>query len=169
MNPSWEIARSLPEYLPPLRAKDPSTRNNGVVDLPEVRILVPPEPIRVNYKVVRDMVPSFWDTEGSKRVDMAIHIGMAGIRQVYCIERRGHRDGYKNPDVDGEKVDDEHSGDGWIWDGLPQELVTDYDMEDVFQRWRAYTPVCTTGPTFATNVTDILTGRHEPAHFRRRW
>lgn len=31
--------------------------------MPRVRIVTPKEAIRVNYEVVRDMVPSFWDDE----------------------------------------------------------------------------------------------------------
>ncbi|KAH7026525.1 uncharacterized protein B0I36DRAFT_159582 [Microdochium trichocladiopsis] len=65
-NPSWEIASSLPDYLPAERVKDPNASGRGVgghsaVPLPRVRIVTPNEAIRVNYEVVRDMVPSFWD------------------------------------------------------------------------------------------------------------
>lgn len=139
VNPSWEIARGLPQYLPPLRAKDPNSRHS--VDLPEVRILVYPEPIRVNYKVVRKLVPSLWETYHGRKVDIVIHIGMAGPRPFYCIERRGHRDGYKHTDVDGEKVDEEEErkpGSDWVWRGLPEEIETDLDPEDVLKRWQGH-------------------------------
>ncbi|CAM1506587.1 Fc.00g062280.m01.CDS01 [Cosmosporella sp. VM-42] len=138
VNPSWEIAKDLPKYLPPLRAKDPHSRRQNT-HVPEVRILVHPEPIRVNYKVVRELVPSFWQTYQGRKVDIAIHIGMAGPRPFYCIERKGHRDGYRFADVDGEKLDEEaekKSGDKWIWHGLPDELETELDVEDVLTRWQ---------------------------------
>lgn len=135
INPSWEIAKDLPSYLPPLRAKDAKSR--GAADIPPVRILVYPEPIRVNYQVVRRLVPSLWETYQGRKVDVVIHIGMAGPRPYYCIERRGHRDGYEHTDVDGEKVD-QSPGDDWIWRGLPTEIETELDMEDILKRWKEH-------------------------------
>lgn len=106
---------------------------------------------------------------------------MAGPRLFYSIERRGHRDGYKMPDVDGDLLGDEgyqggyqgggegagqEGGDGvgkggkeesegeeeggggesgnkgGYWEGLPEELETQVDVEDVLGRWRGYSPVC---------------------------
>ncbi|KAI5465974.1 putative pyroglutamyl peptidase type I [Mariannaea sp. PMI_226] len=142
VNPSWEIAKDLPTFLPGLRAKDPKSR--FAVDLPPVRILVHPEPIRVNYKVVRGLVPSFWDGAYlGRKIDIALHIGMAGPRPYYCIERRGHRDGYEHQDVDGEFLDEKEErkpDSDWIWRGLPEEVLTDLDMEDVLERWREHSP-----------------------------
>jgi hypothetical protein len=67
---------------------------------------------------------------------------MAGPRLFYSIERRGHRDGYCMPDVDLELPrdgtvpvgDDERAG-------LPGELESGFDVENVLRRWRGYTPV----------------------------
>lgn len=108
-----------------------------------MRILVHPQPIRVNYKIVRELVPSFWDTYQGRKVDIAIHIGMAGPRPFYAIEHRGHRDGYKFADVDGEKLneDEERKSDDWIWKGLPGELKTDLDLSHVLQRWKGHSSV----------------------------
>ncbi|RDA92628.1 hypothetical protein CP533_1445 [Ophiocordyceps camponoti-saundersi (nom. inval.)] len=137
VNPSWEIAKRLPSELP-------RTENGG----PRVRIIVYPEPIRVSYRTVRKLVPTLWDDafddddendkkegveEGSKRrrhIDAAIHIGMAGPRAIYQLERRAHRDGYPTPDVDGALP--EHEKD----DKRPAELQTDLRLEDVLARWR---------------------------------
>ncbi|RGP61972.1 pyroglutamyl-peptidase 1 [Fusarium sporotrichioides] len=137
INPSWEIANSLPLHLPPLRAKDPSSRHAGAV-LPKVRISVHPEPIRVNYQVVRGLVPSFYDTP--RPFDVVIHIGMAGPRPFYSIERRGHREGYKHPDVDGEFVDSEEdrAKDDWPWRGLPEEIETDLHLDQVLSLWQGH-------------------------------
>ncbi|KAF5665912.1 pyroglutamyl-peptidase 1 [Fusarium heterosporum] len=134
VNPSWEIASSLPSYLPPLRAKDPNSRHAAAV-LPKVSIVVHPEPIRVNYKTVRGLVPSFHRT--TPHFDVIIHIGMAGPRPFYCMERRGHRDGYKHPDVDGEMVDgeDERNSKDWPWRGLPEEIETDLNLDEILPLW----------------------------------
>lgn len=143
-NPSWEIASRLPAYLPPLQPKDPSTRDGP--RLPEVRIVVHPEPIHVNYKFVRQLVPRLWDEERQNggRYDAVIHIGMAGPRDVYRIERRGHRDGYKSKDVDGEKLGDQDEEgvheEGWYWEGMPEELQTELDVDDILQRWQSHSP-----------------------------
>ena len=140
MNPSWEIAKSLPPFLPP------SARNSDLSSIashPPVRILVHPEPIRVAYKTVRELVPKLWE---GRKIDYAIHIGMASGRKFYSVERRGHRDGYGMRDVDNEFLGDDErrkeEGENWIWDGLPGELLTVADIDDVWRRWRIALPVC---------------------------
>jgi hypothetical protein len=195
VNPSWEIVRGLPDWLPPLRAKTvtstpvapapaPGPDHPAPVTIPPVRLLIHPEPIRVNYTVVRDLVPKLWHLhpppassddnpdatttaaavtaatataapapEGEQphrrppKIDLAIHVGMAGPRAYYSIERRGHRDGYVMPDVDGRflREDDERRarrGEAWVWEGVPAELETALDLGDVLSRWRGWAPVC---------------------------
>lgn len=140
VNPSWEITASLPDYLPPDRVKDPA--HQAPANLPAVRI-VKDGPVRVNYEVVRDMVPTLWD-DPDQKVDYVIHIGMAGPQPVYSIERRGHRDGYDKQDVDGELLGDEQrrkkEGDKWIWHDVPDELLTDLDIENIYKRWVERSP-----------------------------
>ncbi|KAM0814532.1 hypothetical protein AB5N19_00322 [Seiridium cardinale] len=141
INPSWEIASSLPKYLPWDRVKDPSHRTSS--KMPRVRLLVYPQAVRVNYQTVRKVVPPLWDNPDQK-IDLALHIGMAGPTNRYSIERRGHRDGYRHKDVDGNFLEDEkrreREGDEWIWHGTPSELLTDLDIGDIYKRWeRPYT------------------------------
>ncbi|KAK5658769.1 hypothetical protein OQA88_1580 [Cercophora sp. LCS_1] len=128
INPSWEIARTLPSYLPPSSSSS----------LPPIRLLVHPAPIHVSYSTVRALVPQLW----SRKIDYAIHIGMAGPRLFYSIERRGHRDGYAMKDVDGQFLNDQErrikEGENWIWAGLPTELETDLVLDDVLVRWKGY-------------------------------
>ena len=131
VNPSWEIARQLPAYLPPIRPKTKGASAASAHPLPPVRLLVHPEAIRVNYETVRGIVPELWDLEHQSpdrpKIDIAIHIGMAGPRLVYSIERRGHRDGYAMKDVDGNFLRDQDrklkEGKKWVWHGEPNELV----------------------------------------------
>ncbi|KAK3941499.1 putative pyroglutamyl peptidase type I [Diplogelasinospora grovesii] len=156
VNPAWEIASRLRDYLPPVRAKKPYSPSDPI--LPPIRLLVHPEPVRVNYQVVRGLVPELWnldskeDAEGNTngwgpkptKIDFAIHIGMAGPRPFYCIERRGHRDGYALKDVDGEFLGDQNrrvkEGKDWVWDGVPKELLSDLDVDDVLERWKKHSP-----------------------------
>ncbi|KAF4123437.1 hypothetical protein GMORB2_6138 [Geosmithia morbida] len=147
VNPSYEIARGLPSNL------TASSADGKDVD---VRILVHPEAIRVSYKRVRDLVPTLWDGEGEgeggegrgkagqewRSPDLVLHIGMAGPRSYYQIERRGHRRGYRSKDVDGEDLSPEADGtlgpEEWIWYGCPDEIESDLDVADVLDRWRRY-------------------------------
>ncbi|EJT73285.1 hypothetical protein GGTG_10130 [Gaeumannomyces tritici R3-111a-1] len=198
-NPAWEITKELPDYLPPPLPKSARfQRRHGdgqggpAPPLPTVRIRKHPEPIRVNYQVVRALVPTLWDgpsaavtggddeqkeqqqqkgeeeeeeKEGNStaatttttttttvgdgngkkpKIDLLLHLGMAGPRPYYSIERRGHRDGYRGRDVDDELLNDEErhrqEREGWVWHGLPHDLETDLDLEDVVLRWRGYSP-----------------------------
>ncbi|KAI1776499.1 peptidase [Hypoxylon cercidicola] len=141
VNPAWEITASLPDYLPPERVKNAAARQ-APADLPAVRILKR-GPVRVNYEVVRGLVPTLWD-DPEQKVDYVIHIGMAGPQHVYSIERRGHRDGYDKQDVDGQLLGDEQrrrrEGDQWIWHGVPEELLTDLDLDQIYKRWVERSP-----------------------------
>jgi pyroglutamyl-peptidase len=81
-----------------------------------------------------------------------IHMGMAGGRDFYSVERRGHRDGYFMADVDGLVLGDERGRYGrgeeekWVWAGCPEELETSVDIDDVWRRWRGALPVCLSQP-----------------------
>lgn len=104
-----------------------------------------PEPLPVNYKLVREAVPLFWDTYQGYKVDVVIHIGMTGPRTYYQIERRAHRRGYRNADVDSELPEEGTDGrpddPAWIWHGLPDEITSDLDIDDVHKRWQAHSSV----------------------------
>lgn len=139
MNPSWEIAKNLPPFLPP--PKQAAAGKSTVADHPPVRILVHPTPIRVAYKTVRELVPKLWE---GRKIDYMIHIGMASGRRFYSVERRGHRDDYLMRDVDDQLLrDDERArqeGDKWVWNGVPDELLTGTNIDDIWRRWRAALP-----------------------------
>lgn len=77
-----------------------------------------------------------------------VHVGMATGRKFYSVERRGHRDGYAMRDVDEELLGDaerrEREGREWVWNGMPEELRSDVDVDDTWRRWGAALPVCLT-------------------------
>ncbi|CAJ2513411.1 Uu.00g015300.m01.CDS01 [Anthostomella pinea] len=141
VNPSYEIAASLPDYLPADRPKDPA--HQSPASLPPVRIAKLPAAVRTSYAVAREIVPTIWD-DAEHTPDFVVHIGMAGPQLVYQLERRGHRDGYDKRDVDGRLLGDEErrrdQGDDWVWAGVPEELLTDLDVEDVHRRWVERSP-----------------------------
>jgi pyroglutamyl-peptidase len=70
---------------------------------------------------------------------------MASGRKYYSVERRAHRDGYGMKDVDNQLLGDferrKEEGKDWIWDGLPEELLSSVDVDDVWKRWRVALPV----------------------------
>lgn len=94
------------------------------------------------YQHVRELVPKLWD---GRKIDFALHIGMAMGRRYYSVERRGHRNGYEMPDETGSCLEDSErhkvEGDKWIWHGLPDELLTSANVEDVWKSWRVALPV----------------------------
>lgn len=106
----------------------------------------------MNYKVVRDLVPSLWDTYQGHKIDIAIHIGMASPRPFYQIERRAHRRGYTSLDVDNELLEDGANGkphnEDWIWYDLPDEILSDLDIDDVHKRWQGHSSVKTPAAFF---------------------
>jgi len=87
-------------------------------------------------------VPKLWE---GRRIDYCVHIGMASGRRFYSVERRGHRNGYGMEDVDNELLGDHArkkiEGDERIWHGLPEILLSDADVDDVWRRWRIALPV----------------------------
>ncbi|RKU46514.1 hypothetical protein DL546_008643 [Coniochaeta pulveracea] len=144
VNPSWAIASSLPDYLPPFNPK--ALPHHSLPSLPPVRINVHPSPVHVAYKTVRPLVPKLWDEPADgRRVDIGLHIGMAGPKPVYQLERLAHRQGYKLKDVDGELLEDDggaghEDGSKWIWEGLPEHIETDVNVGGVMSRWRQLSP-----------------------------
>ncbi|KAI6717251.1 hypothetical protein PZA11_005426 [Diplocarpon coronariae] len=139
VNPSWEIAKGLPPFLTPPRLSISNV--SAIAKVVPVRILVHPEPVKVAYKEVRELVPRLWE---GRKIDYAIHIGMASGRKFYSVERRGHRDGYSMKDVDHKLLGDAErrklEGDDWIWNGMPEELLSSVDVDDVWNRWRSALP-----------------------------
>lgn len=111
--------------------------------MPPVRIVVHPEPIRVTYDAAHQIVPRLWDPafSGVPRVDLVLHIGMASTRPQYVLETLGHRDNYKLGDLDSKLPVQDPSRDDWPWEGVPSQLMTELDAEDILKRWNAHLPV----------------------------
>lgn len=204
--------------------------------------MIHPEPIKVAYKDVRELVPKLWakdgelkgygeekegdeergqENRGMNKIDYMIHIGMATGRKWYSIERKGHRDGYVLKDVDGEICEDqlleghsiqeapkegeqksaeEDNGDAqavlkeekeendetkadsskekWIWEGLPSEIETSIDVDDVWKRWRISLPVRFSPLSFLFPISSLSLPKFSffclhkiepgPPHFKRR-
>ena len=123
VNPSFEITKSLPEWLP-----------SAASDASRIRIIAYPEPIRVCYEDVRELVPRIHECYRDT-VDLVLHIGMAGEKDPYCIERVAHRDGYTSKaDVDG-KLPAADEGRVCFGD-CPQEMTTSLDFPSTLERWR---------------------------------
>lgn len=140
-NPSWDIAASLPTYLPIVNAKAPSALR--ATELPPVRIVVHPEPVRVTYSAVRELIPRLWKPEfsGVPRIDFVLHIGMASPRPQYVLEQVGDRDGYTLRDLDNTLPAQDPSRADWPWVGVPSQLTTELDVVDVRARWEQHLPV----------------------------
>lgn len=123
VNPSFEIARSLPQELPPL-----------VLDGTKVNIIPYATPIRVSYEEVRQSVPKIHEAL-LDRVDLVLHIGMASGRNFYTLEQIGHRDGYhKNKDVDGRILPED---DGVLrFADCPAAMTTSLNYPEILRKWQ---------------------------------
>lgn len=87
---------------------------------------------------------------------------MAGGRDCYSLETRGHRDGYRIKDVDD---NDGFSCGELVWkrEGVPECLLVHWDEDDVLRRWeqgverglleRGFLASGSTPPTSAVNTT----------------
>ncbi|EXJ65679.1 uncharacterized protein A1O5_11206 [Cladophialophora psammophila CBS 110553] len=127
INPSWLIASALPEELYP----SPSTDSPQKAPDYKITLIVYPSAIRVSYSTVSTTVPTLISTHNP---DFVLHIGMAGGRDCYSLETRGHRDNYRIKDVD--------DCDGFTWgenrwktEGVPEVLYVGWDEVDVLARW----------------------------------
>lgn len=108
-----------------------------------MRIVVHPEPVRVTYSAVRELVPKLWRPEfsGVPRIDFVLHIGMASPRPQYVLEQVGDRDGYTLADLDSRLPVQDPEGADWPWKGVPSQLATALDAVDVMARWERHLPV----------------------------
>ncbi|KAK4941270.1 hypothetical protein LTR10_018806 [Elasticomyces elasticus] len=125
INPSWLIASALPDELYPI------TESAGKPAY-KIKLIIHNEAIRVSYSVVAEIMPTLI---AQYNPDYIVHIGMAGGRDCYSLETRGHRDGYRIKDVDcndgflaGEAV--------WKKEGVPDVLAVRWDELDVLSRWQ---------------------------------
>lgn len=119
INPSWLIASALPDDLSPDCGKY------------KIKLLIHPSAIRVSYSTVSETVPELIRLHDP---DFILHIGMAGGRDCYSLETRGHRDGYRIKDVD--NLDGYLCGEcKWKRDGVPPLLYGMWDEDDVLRRW----------------------------------
>ena len=141
-NPSYLIARSLPEYLfPEARAfaVDAPAHFAGLAPTrpiltpaPIIRLIVHPEQVRVAYATAAKVATQLIAEHDP---DYVMHIGMAGGRDYYTLETLARRDGYKIKDVDDQEglIVGELK---WRNEGLPETLWTGWNEDDVLARWR---------------------------------
>ncbi|KAJ9608680.1 hypothetical protein H2200_006451 [Cladophialophora chaetospira] len=125
INPSWLIASALPDEL------YPSTPSDSKSPPYKITLIVHPSAIRVSYSTVSTVVPALLATHNP---DFILHIGMAGGRDCYSLETRGHRDNYRIKDVD--------DADGMTWgeqrwkrEGIPEILYVGWNEAEVLRRW----------------------------------
>ncbi|KAK5046671.1 hypothetical protein LTR84_007432 [Exophiala bonariae] len=129
INPSWLITSALPEEILP-HSSYPSDESSAIKPY-RIRITINPSPVRVAYNTVSTAFP---DLLAQHNPDFVLHIGMAGGRDCYSLETRGHRDGYRIKDVDD---NDGFSCGELVWkrEGVPDCLLVHWDEDDVLRRW----------------------------------
>ncbi|KAJ5139156.1 uncharacterized protein N7515_004004 [Penicillium bovifimosum] len=149
VNASYSIASSLPSSFPFPSPKDHDAEPR------RVSLHVHPTPITVSYATVRETVPlileEFAASNGGRRPDLIVHIGIAAPREYYSVEILAHRDDYHITDVEGCSgyVDGEKR---WKELGLPPILTPGRASEDpssaslyrpddqFLEKWRSFAP-----------------------------
>ncbi|KAF4536987.1 Pyroglutamyl peptidase type i [Lasiodiplodia theobromae] len=137
INPSWEIARSLPSHLtlppqPPIPSSSPSAPNTKPPSPTKIKIITPPAPLRVSYHPTATILPELLTTHAP---DLVLHIGLAAGRDFFAIERSSARLGYaRNDDVDGRRWTSAESD--AAWPRYPERLETGLGFAGVWEGWR---------------------------------
>ncbi|KAF1843718.1 peptidase C15, pyroglutamyl peptidase I-like protein [Cucurbitaria berberidis CBS 394.84] len=127
-NSSWDIASTLPALIP-------ATPENPT----PIHIHVHPEPIRVGYNTVVDLIPALLPPANPLYPvpDVILHIGLAASRNYFALEEGAHGRGYaKIADVDGEKFEDVRAERDLPSSRFPNVLKTTFDTADVLARWK---------------------------------
>ena len=91
-----------------------------------------PEPIRVSYSAILDVVPKLFQEH---KPDVVLHMGLDEGRTFFGIERSAPRTGYHQyPDLDRKvftKADTKK-----LWGKSSEKLMTTLDRDDVLGRWQ---------------------------------
>nr|POE93476.1 pyroglutamyl-peptidase 1 [Quercus suber] len=126
LNPSYEIAKALPETLPPTSSGDPA-----------ITIIPHASPIRVAYADVHELLPKLLRAHVPS-VDLVLHIGMASGRTYYAAERYAHTLGYtRYADIDGKFAPSPADEDSIAAiASLPQRFSTSLDCDALLAHWR---------------------------------
>jgi hypothetical protein len=112
---SHHIAALLPQTLP----SDPAV---------EIIIYTP---LKVSYSDVSTQLPRLLEKH---QPDIVLHIGLAGGRKHYAIERSSLRGRYIYRDADGSGLTQEENDEIFPND-TPECIVTGYDYDKVFEAW----------------------------------
>lgn len=124
VNPSFEIARTLPQLLPRLAS-----------DRYAIQIITHHSPIRVCYEEARSLVPALLEAY-QDTIDLVLHIGMASGRKFYAAERYAHRSNYdQHKDVDGHVPGIEEVQE--LFPDCPVMMETSLPYEDVLSGWQS--------------------------------
>jgi pyroglutamyl-peptidase len=122
------IASALPSVIEPT-ASHPT----------KINLRVHPTAIHVSYATVIDLVPKLLaPSDGTPTPDFVLHLGLAGRRDWFTLEKGAHRLGYGTKrDVDKEVYPDELGETRWPGSEYPEALETGFDPDDVLERWKA--------------------------------
>ena len=73
---------------------------------PKINLIIH-TPVPVSYSHVQSSIPPLLTAQSP---DLALHVGLAGGRKYFALEKTAPRDGYTHADVDGRVWDEETSG-----------------------------------------------------------
>ena len=122
MNPSFEIVSRLPGSIRPKTGSDVSS----------ILIHKHPEPVKVSYKEVYELVPELY--RSMPNVEYFVHVGVHGGIQQSRLERQARKGPYRKLDVDGRTFADEFGDHEGLWEDAPRVLETKTDVDGIVER-----------------------------------
>jgi pyroglutamyl-peptidase len=98
---------------------------------PDIELIIH-SPLPVSYRRVARIVPALLERD---QPDIILHIGLAGGRGYYAIERSSERGRYEIPDVDGQTLTEEENDAIFPPDQTPQRIETGLEYDKVCADW----------------------------------
>lgn len=112
-NPSYEILSQVPKII---------IGDDGWG--PDIQIHKYPEPVRVSYDAVSQLVPELYDSYPN--VDLFVHLGAVHEKSSeHYLERKARKGPFLRSDVDGKIYKD------GAWDNAPNEIISSVDVDKI--------------------------------------
>ncbi|KAL2114053.1 hypothetical protein VUR80DRAFT_1056 [Thermomyces stellatus] len=120
-NPSYEIVSRLPDSI-----------SSDTDDAPTIRVRKLPEPIKVSYSSVAQLVPKLYSTFPAAKY--FVHIGVHGSIHRCRLERKAKKGPYTKQDVDGRTFSDVFGDEDGLWEGGPEAIDSQVNVDAIVER-----------------------------------
>ena len=148
-------------------------------DSRSIKIVKYPHDIEASWSAVRAIIPQLLSNkrkvyqpdcealDAELQIDILVQLGMRRSEDCIVFETIARRDGYIQRDVDDKELPLGDTEPGGIWEGLPEELSTSFDVDAAAQTVTKSYPVSSPdSPSIASSkiLQDIPTRVSQDAH-----